>query len=217
MACEKFKICKNPIFDKNGRYEVLALSGRYVHFVAFFVFLYQYYVYTLGIRVKNWLDKNRKTKCQANYLGSKLKKNGTMLSMCDFYYLITVFGRYLLFRITVRKLFSLRNSELNPKMCCKNFENRLTLEKVLLKSNFEKGFFVENKSWKGGNYFPQNLKTHKYIITISENHHKMSQNTYINSLCSRQEYCIKWKFMIMDYLPCKFPIKIHFGHKISIC
>ena len=38
-----------------------------------------------------------------------------------------------------------------PKMCCKNFENRLTI--------LNRDFSVpKKKSWKGGNYFPAKLK-----------------------------------------------------------
>ena len=56
--------------------------------------------------------------------------------MCNFYSLIMVFHGYLLFYLIVGKLFSLPNL-VCPKMCCNNFENLLTIKKVLPKNNFE--------------------------------------------------------------------------------
>ena len=61
----------------------------------------------------------------------KIKKN--IVLMCKFYYsLIMVFPRYLLFNLIVGKIFFGRIWRLFcPKMCFKNFENQLTIEKIL--------------------------------------------------------------------------------------
>ena len=70
--------------------------------------------------------------------------------MFDFYSLKTVFCRYFQFHTTVAK--KKKNKQflckikhiVQPKLCCKVFENRLTIKNFLPKNNLNRDFSLQN-------------------------------------------------------------------------
>ena len=72
-----------------------------------------------------------------------------------------VFRRYFLFHLTFGKLLTLQNIALTvcPKICCKKFENRLSIKKFCPKPIMNRDFSVQKNQGREVSIFQQNFET----------------------------------------------------------
>ena len=133
-----------------------------------------------------------------------------------------VFRRYFT-TVQIRKKYFLGTIKqpVCRKMCSKNFENRLTNKKVLVKNIFE--FPVQKNLMEGryGKYFPAKNFNSNYLIMIAQNYYKLTQMTYLRQKLHDQAKILEKnafsRSSIISLANAKSLCKNHFGHKNFIC